>query len=705
MKHFVASFLVLVFVLFCSLPATATVENEGAGEPQGYKILIKGKSGWTARETVHFSMNFEEKVLDVTRFLPDVDGEYKIRVQHGPEGMANLDSLFLNSNGKIMKPEKVFEVGKQASLIKKLGKSDFDVINAHGKTIEVHFANPGTSPKALRFSLKGREENPNKIPGGPCAYPSSLHPKGDNSNFYDYSINQNYGSINIDGLLKPEDKLGKPLFKSFTKPISGHPDGYLYTYLKNDENYLYGAIDFTSDNTFDGSADFSAILVKTPKGVKRFKVSVGETKWGKPGFMYTDKVAYQHKVYEFKIPLDELGILKPEEKPLQLAFLAYGTTACTANISIGSEGTPPGTQFLGDSNLTQVMLQVDFVNTQANVAWVGSITVTGEGTGDEVNDLTDVKAYNDENNDGTLDPGDSLLATSTFGADDGTALLTIAPDDGLSVTNGQETNALIVYEVKSTTASDSTFKAKIVNNGDVTQNANNIPACNSFTVIGAPVDGGFLTIEYGSSTSAAGANNPAAGNVAPGETNVPMVQIALSADADEALDLDSVTITDAGGGSNASLISAVRLWEDADGDGTVTAGDTQLNNDQTFTDGTNTLTLATDAAASQIAAGTTMNYLVTYNFASATASKLNPEMNLRQYGKLLAQTIILPWATPFILSGCGGEVGSINPGTGGTFQTSVAAAADVILTGATSGRTINPASVSVTGGEKTLVNP
>lgn len=48
--------------------------------------------------------------------------------------------------------------------------------------------------------------------------------------------------------------------------------------------------------------------------------------WGKPSFIYTDKVAYQHKVYEFSIPLSELGVSSgDEDKDLLIAFSAYGT--------------------------------------------------------------------------------------------------------------------------------------------------------------------------------------------------------------------------------------------------------------------------------------------------------------------------------------------------------------------------------------------
>jgi hypothetical protein len=52
---------------------------------------------------------------------------------------------------------------------------------------------------------------------------------------------------------------------------------------------------------------------------------VGETRYGEPLFTYTDKVAYQHKVYPFTIPLSEISDSVPEN--IELAFSGYGTFA------------------------------------------------------------------------------------------------------------------------------------------------------------------------------------------------------------------------------------------------------------------------------------------------------------------------------------------------------------------------------------------
>ena len=144
------------------------------------------------------------------------------------------------------------------------------------------------------------------------------------SAFYSYTLGSRPGGLTIDGDIA-ETAAAEPFFKEYCATGSGHPSGFIYGWVMNDEENLYVALDFTPDNTMDGDKDYAKVYVNTAGGLKEFKVSVPETTWGVPGFTYTDKVNYQHKVYEFKIPLSELGAQAGEQ--LQLAFAAYGTAA------------------------------------------------------------------------------------------------------------------------------------------------------------------------------------------------------------------------------------------------------------------------------------------------------------------------------------------------------------------------------------------
>ena len=62
---------------------------------------------------------------------------------------------------------------------------------------------------------------------------------------------------------------------------SGHPQGTTYGWVRDDGKTLYVAMDFTSDNTYDGDADYAKVYVKVGNALREFKVSVPEHRWGK----------------------------------------------------------------------------------------------------------------------------------------------------------------------------------------------------------------------------------------------------------------------------------------------------------------------------------------------------------------------------------------------------------------------------------------
>ncbi|MFC1770226.1 CFI-box-CTERM domain-containing protein [Nitrospirota bacterium] len=130
-------------------------------------------------------------------------------------------------------------------------------------------------------------------------------------------------------------KSSKPFFKEMSYTGSGHPDGYTYGWVTHDETNLYVGIEYTPDNTIDGPVDYTKVFVNTKEGVKEFKVTAVENKWGTAFFGYTDKVAYQHKIYQFKIPMKEIA--QKDADTLELAFAAYGTGAPPA---AGAENFP-----------------------------------------------------------------------------------------------------------------------------------------------------------------------------------------------------------------------------------------------------------------------------------------------------------------------------------------------------------------------------
>ncbi len=309
------------------LPGHGSIERMKKNGEYVIQVLQVLKEGeWKEAGTLSFDRFFSERAIDLeSGFAVDgsgsakeKEGNYKIRIIQRGGGAAHIDSILFGN----MPPVSLKGLEGQSALIK-VSKKDFDVVDSFGKAIEFSFPS-GAEDRTLRLTAR---VEPNTISTTPFQFPlrNLRKPMNENSSFYSYQINSERGTIKLDGMLN-EVSQRKPFFREFSRTGTGHPSDFTYGWVMNDDKNLYVSIDFTPDNTMDGDKDYAKVYVKTGQGVKEFRVSVPETRWGQAGFTYTDRVSYEHKVYEFMIPLKELGIKDGEDKKeLKLAFAAYGT--------------------------------------------------------------------------------------------------------------------------------------------------------------------------------------------------------------------------------------------------------------------------------------------------------------------------------------------------------------------------------------------
>jgi hypothetical protein len=71
-----------------------------------------------------------------------------------------------------------------------------------------------------------------------------------------------------------------------------------------------------------------------------------------------------------------------------------------------------------------------------------NVTIQAQGTGNELLDVTAVNLYLDANGDGVIDASDSLVASGTFPANNGTVVLNLGP--GLTISG--PTDLLVTYD-------------------------------------------------------------------------------------------------------------------------------------------------------------------------------------------------------------------------------------------------------------------
>jgi hypothetical protein len=308
--------LTLMSLMLFSNGLKAQQEINGA-----FKIEILQNGNWQQAGELEFGMFYSKQTLklpqlfnaSVNNWNDFSESQTKIRLSFLKHREAHIDYVMIDG----MAPMAISGAQEGDYLaMKKVVAEDFDVIDVENLSVVMDFdVLPG------QLEIKARIE-PDEITPYPFMYPevNTYKEITNKSTFYKYKLNSKVGSLEMDGEL---DKLGRPFFKIYNRPGTGHPDAYTYGWVMNDDENLYVTIDFVPDNTIDGDKDYTKVFVKTYSGIKTYKLSVPEQQWGIPGFTYTENAVYQHKLYEFKIPLSEFG----NSENLEIAFAAYGTAA------------------------------------------------------------------------------------------------------------------------------------------------------------------------------------------------------------------------------------------------------------------------------------------------------------------------------------------------------------------------------------------
>lgn len=326
------------------------INGEEEMAPNGEYLVSVWKEGlWRKAGSLSYDRFFRERTLDLAG-LVTAGQPARIRISQQGGGAAHIDASLLGG----IAPEGI-KGTDDARILAKISKPDYDVIDAFHKVLELTYPAAG---KDQTLSLTARVESL-EISKTPFQFPADnlFKSMNNSSRFYSYRL----GS----------EKTGAPFFKEYSQTGSGHPSGFTYGWVRNDEKNLYVKIDFTPDNTMDGGKDYAKVYVNTPKGLREFKVSVPEKKWGKVDFAYTDKVAYEHKVYDFTIPLKELGVTNAKNaKELQLAFAAYGTA---------TPGSYPPRLAFNSTNNTYLMVYTKVMPTTADEYIYGQL-LTSNGT-------------------------------------------------------------------------------------------------------------------------------------------------------------------------------------------------------------------------------------------------------------------------------------------------------------------------------------
>ncbi len=263
---------------------------------EGGKWQLQGELSFSDYETLQMPLNNDE-------------GQLKLRLVQEGHDSAFVDYVTLQKYGIFFLPASAINIDDNTDVLTKILYPEYDVCNGWDSTLEIVWDN---APENAALVMRAMEEDLGEGHGAPFYYPWPWE-----HYMLGYLLIDD-GGITVDGLLK-EHKI--PDFSVFWQPYSPHPDGYTYGWLHCDSEYLYAAVEVTGDNTPD-DGDWGALYIMVDGKQKEFRISHDQT-WGIRGFTYTSSVPYEHRIYEFKIPLSEINAVVGSE--IQYKFGAYGT--------------------------------------------------------------------------------------------------------------------------------------------------------------------------------------------------------------------------------------------------------------------------------------------------------------------------------------------------------------------------------------------
>lgn len=233
------------------------------------------------------------------------------------------------------------------------------------------------------------------------------------------------------------------------------------------------------------------------------------------------------------------------------ADMQVAATAGTAQNVVATDTGPSGAgRSIGTFTIT---------NTHATNAFtLNSITLEASGSGNDSNAYSEIRIFEDTNLDSTWNAGDTPYAGTftVYPADNGTLTFTAAQNFPV----GTSRRYFVVVKLGGTTLAlnGHTFNTRVSN---IATSAGGVGGVPSTVMNGLIVDGPELAV----ASTAGTAQNVYANSTGTGSGGISAGTFTITANAQGAATLNSITITASGTGNDSNAFSEVRLYEDTGG--------------------------------------------------------------------------------------------------------------------------------------------
>ena len=299
------------------VPVNKLIPFVSANFSQG-NFYIYQQSGvdWQLKHRQSFSVNYETKSFEFT----EDNNSLTLMIEQEEVPFADIEQITLSACGDEIRPNYARYLDSQKDVLDDILYDDHNVIVVHEQAVQVSWSLPDSCGQDLVVSIKANE------------YTS------DERNFLsfpkkDRGVAQyhfgNYGAVNMDGFIQENDGIITPQYSELWRPVTGHPQNYLYLYVQDDAEYVYFSADITPDNTPDQDQDWFQVSIEGADGkVDAFRVSDNNQQFGKCAFGLSSKTSYKHQTCELRIPKALLN-----SQSIDFSVQYYGTAS--------ADSTPP----------------------------------------------------------------------------------------------------------------------------------------------------------------------------------------------------------------------------------------------------------------------------------------------------------------------------------------------------------------------------
>jgi len=353
-KSMLASICIVGALIIALLPAAVV----GAGSSDsGFHI-----SQWTGETWEEIYQHQFQVQYSTEAFTVDVvDGKVALRIVQVGTPFADIDQISLMVDGEELTPEYAWYTESGQSIVEDILELDHNVVIAHEQEIEVSWDVPAGYGSVTVYLTANEYGH-----GLPFRFPEI--------GYATYEVGSNMGSIAVDGLI-PETDGTVPLYCPYWQPSSGHPDGYTYIYVCDDEQYVYFSLDVTIDNTNEYGEDWAEIRILQSDGSEQvFRIDDFDNTWGESGFGLTSKVTYKHQTCEFAIPKSMI-----DDNNIKFSLAYYGTASINGDVHADADVDPLVIEINGDSSSGQVFSVGDTINVEGYVHSVANASVNDGG--------------------------------------------------------------------------------------------------------------------------------------------------------------------------------------------------------------------------------------------------------------------------------------------------------------------------------------